>query len=155
MVRPVPLHIGALLGEALAVILVVSEGSAQVPLPLQEMQTFAVLEEWRAMYREKTWIHVVYEVCQQLPQQGSSPVSPGWTRPMHTLPVRYVQVVEEAMAAETVQARDLYTMQAPVRPLYALRLLFAMAQLRKVVEYNLLGQIQILSPSQLMSSQGR
>lgn len=52
--RPVPLRIGALLVEVLAVILVVSEGWVQVPLPLQEMQTLAVLEELRAMYREKT-----------------------------------------------------------------------------------------------------
>jgi hypothetical protein len=92
VVRPVPPHIVASLGEALGVILVAWEGWAPVlpPLPLQEMQTLEVLEEWRAKYREKTWSHVVDAICQQLPQQGSSPVWPGWTRPMHTPPARYV-----------------------------------------------------------------
>jgi hypothetical protein len=54
--RLVPLHVGALLVEVLVVISVVSEGWVRVlpPLPLQEMQTPAVLEEWRAKYREKT-----------------------------------------------------------------------------------------------------
>ena len=55
MVRPAPLHIVAPLEEGLAVILVVSEGWARVPpLLLRETRTLAVLEEWRAKYREMT-----------------------------------------------------------------------------------------------------
>lgn len=75
---------------------------------------------------------------------------------MHTPPVRYVQVVGEAMAAEMARARDSYMkIQAPVQALLELRPVFAMARFRKVAEYNLLGQIQNLFQNQPTSSLGR